>query len=59
MGRLSDLFGADDLFDAGKLFDAVDHPLLSLWGKPGREHIRRLCELGDEELPDLGTREIE
>lgn len=27
------------------LFNAPDHPLLSLWGKPGREHIRSLCEL--------------
>ncbi|MEJ2642463.1 MAG: exodeoxyribonuclease V subunit gamma, partial [Desulfosarcinaceae bacterium] len=33
--------GESDLFAAG------DHPLLSLWGKPGRENVRRLCELAD------------
>lgn len=30
---------------ASELFSPTDHPLLSLWGKPGREHIRSLCEL--------------
>jgi exodeoxyribonuclease V gamma subunit len=28
-------------------FDMDEHPLLSLWGKPGRENIRRLCEVSD------------
>ena len=31
----------------GDLFAAVDHELLSAWGKPGRENIRLLCQLTD------------
>ena len=29
----------------GELFRSPDHPLLSAWGKPGRENIRLLCQL--------------
>jgi exodeoxyribonuclease V gamma subunit len=36
----------DDLLPEGP-FDLDDHPLLALWGKPGRENIRQLCELSD------------
>ncbi|MEA3279945.1 MAG: exodeoxyribonuclease V subunit gamma, partial [Thermodesulfobacteriota bacterium] len=33
--------------DQGELFVQNDNELLSLWGKPGRESIRLLCELTD------------
>ena len=33
--------------DQGELFLQDDNELLSLWGKPGRESIRLLCELTD------------
>ncbi|MCK4467321.1 MAG: exodeoxyribonuclease V subunit gamma, partial [Desulfobacterales bacterium] len=33
--------------DQGELFVTDDNELLSLWGKPGRESIRLLCELTD------------
>ncbi|MBC8199113.1 MAG: exodeoxyribonuclease V subunit gamma [Desulfobacterales bacterium] len=33
--------------DQGELFVQDDNELLSLWGKPGRESIRLLCELTD------------
>ncbi|RZB30304.1 MAG: exodeoxyribonuclease V gamma subunit [Desulfobacteraceae bacterium Eth-SRB1] len=33
--------------DQGELFVTNDNELLSLWGKPGRESIRLLCELTD------------
>jgi len=33
--------------DQGELFIQDDNELLSLWGKPGRESIRLLCELAD------------
>lgn len=32
---------------SGSLFSEPDHPLLSAWGKPGRESIRLLCQLTD------------
>ena len=31
----------------GEILEAEDNELLSMWGKPGREHIRLLCELTD------------
>ena len=37
----------EDEWSAGTLFSEVDHPLLSAWGKPGRESIRLLCQLTD------------
>ncbi|MDL2269719.1 exodeoxyribonuclease V subunit gamma [Desulfosarcina sp. OttesenSCG-928-G17] len=32
-------------WEAGELFSDADHPLLSAWGKTGRESIRLLCQL--------------
>ena len=34
-------------WSTGELFEPADHELLSLWGKPGRENIRLLCQLTD------------
>ncbi|MDL2322284.1 exodeoxyribonuclease V subunit gamma, partial [Desulfosarcina sp. OttesenSCG-928-B08] len=34
-----------DEWEAGELFSETGHPLLSAWGKTGRESIRLLCEL--------------
>ncbi|MFH0728991.1 MAG: exodeoxyribonuclease V subunit gamma [Pseudomonadota bacterium] len=31
--------------ERGELLDDVDQPLLSAWGKPGRESVRMLCSL--------------
>ncbi|RUA00770.1 MAG: hypothetical protein DSY89_06000 [Deltaproteobacteria bacterium] len=33
--------------DDGELSGGPDHPLLSAWGKPGRESVRLLCQLTD------------
>jgi len=33
--------------DSGELLDDDDNELLALWGKPGRENIRLLCQLTD------------
>ncbi|MDJ0783424.1 MAG: exodeoxyribonuclease V subunit gamma [Desulfosarcinaceae bacterium] len=49
-GGRSPANSADDASDADPHSDLLaggDHPLLALWGKPGRDHIRHLCELGD------------
>jgi exonuclease V gamma subunit len=37
----------DEEILAGDLFNQADHPLLSAWGKPGRESVRLLCQLTD------------
>ncbi|WP_054694526.1 exodeoxyribonuclease V subunit gamma [Desulfosarcina cetonica] len=37
----------DEEWAAGELFNQPAHPLLSAWGKPGRENIRLLCQLTD------------
>ena len=36
--------------EQGELFAQEDNELLSLWGKPGRESIRLLCELTDHDF---------
>ncbi|WP_319525559.1 exodeoxyribonuclease V subunit gamma [uncultured Desulfosarcina sp.] len=41
---------------AGELFSRTDHPLLSAWGKPGRESIRLLCQLTDYDFQAGFTR---
>ncbi|MBU0734567.1 MAG: exodeoxyribonuclease V subunit gamma [Proteobacteria bacterium] len=41
----------------GELLEAEDNELLALWGKPGREHIRLLCQLTDYDLNACFTKE--
>jgi len=33
--------------DLGEILEREDNELLAMWGKPGREHIRLLCQLTD------------
>ncbi len=48
----------EDEILAGELFGDADHPLLSAWGKPGRESIRMLCQLSGYDF-QAGFEEIQ
>lgn len=43
--------------DHGELMEQDDNGLLALWGKPGRENIRLLCQLTDYDFNACFTRE--
>ena len=43
--------------EQGGLLEPEDNELLALWGKPGRENIRLLCELTDYDFHSCFTRE--
>jgi len=40
----------------GELLEAEENELLALWGRPGREHIRLLCQLTDYDFEACFTR---
>ena len=41
--------------DQGELFQGADNALLAVWGKPGRESVRLLCQLTDYDFNSCFT----